>query len=171
MGLEWLKKNLRVCRKPAYEPVSHRHQWISISKRRIGADQVRKQPDCSIVGLEEGRLYVGNVKRNIRTMKVVKPDRRVLPLDLPGREGEGARAPTLLASGLVKLPAAVRSQIDAGSHKGVGDAFRQLLNRFPFWQSLVAAAPGLKPYSLRHGYAWRGHKAYEHAYLCVIWPT
>lgn len=118
--------------------------------------------ELGVLRVEEGRLYVGSVKRNIRTMKVVKPDRRVLPLDLPGREGEGARAPTLLASGLVKLPASIRSQIDAGSHKGVGDAFRQLLDRFPFWQSLVAAAPGLKPYSLRHGYAWRGHKAYEH---------
>lgn len=67
----------------------------------------------------------------------------------------------LLRSGLVKLPGAIRNQAAAGSHKGVGDAFRQLLDRFPFWQSMAAATPGLTPYSLRHGYAWRDHKAYE----------
>ena len=61
----------------------------------------------------------------------------------------------------MKLPVAIRSQIKAGAHKGVGDAFRQLLDRFPFWQSLVTANQGLTPYSLRHGYGWRGHKAYE----------
>ena len=117
--------------------------------------------ELGVLRVEEGRLYVGNVKRNVRTLKVAKPDRRVLPLDLPGREGEGARAVTLLDSGLVKLPAAIRTQINAGAHKGIGDAFRQLLDRFPFWQSLVAAHQGLTPYSLRHGYAWRGHKAYS----------
>ncbi|MEB3361450.1 MAG: site-specific integrase [Synechococcaceae cyanobacterium] len=117
--------------------------------------------ELGVLRVEESKLYVGNVKRNARTLKVGKPDRLVLPLDLPGREGEGARAVALFDSGLVKLPAAIRSQIDTGSHKGVGDAFRQLLDRFPFWQSLAAAAPGLTPYSLRHGYAWRGHKAYE----------
>jgi integrase len=117
--------------------------------------------ELGVLRVEEGRLYVGSVKRNIRTLKLAKPDRRVLPLDLPGREGEGARAVALLDSGLVKLPAAIRTQMTAGSHKGVGDAFRQLLNHFPFWQSMAAATPGLTPYSLRHGYAWRGHKAYE----------
>ena len=117
--------------------------------------------ELGVLRVEEGRLYVGNVKRNARTLKVVKPERRALPLDLPGREGEGTKAVALLRSGLVKLPVAIRNQAAAGSHKGVGDAFRQLLDRFPFWQSLAAATPGLTPYSLRHGYAWRGHKAYE----------
>jgi integrase len=117
--------------------------------------------ELGVLRIEEGRLYVGSVKRNARTLKAPKPDRRVLPLDLLGREGEGSRALALLDSGLMKLPAAIRSQIAARSHKGVGDAFRQLLDRFSFWQSLVAATPGLTPYSLRHGYAWRGHKAYN----------
>jgi integrase len=117
--------------------------------------------ELGVLRIEEGRLYVGNVKRNARTLKVAKPERRVLPLDLPGREGEGTKAVALLRSGLVKLPGAIRTQAAAGSHKGVGDAFRQLLDRFPFWQSMAAATPGLTPYSLRHGYAWRGHKAYE----------
>ena len=93
------------------------------------------------------------MKRNARTLKSSKPARRVLPLDLLGREGEGARAVALMDSGLVKLPTAIRSQIEAGLHKGVRDAFRQLLDRSPFWQSLVEATPGLTPYSLRHGYA------------------
>jgi integrase len=117
--------------------------------------------ELGVLRIEEGRLYVGNVKRNARTLKVAKPERRVLPLDLPGREGEGTKAVALLRSGLVKLPGAIRTQAAAGSHKGVGDAFRQLLDRFPFWQSMAAATPGLTPYSLRHGYAWRGHKVYE----------
>jgi len=117
--------------------------------------------ELGVLRVEEGRLYVGNVKRNARTLKVAKPERRVLPLDLPGREGEGTKAVALLRSGLVKLPGAIRTQAVAGSHKGVGDAFRQLLDRFPFWQSMAAANPGLTPYSLRHGYAWRGHKGYE----------
>lgn len=117
--------------------------------------------ELGVLRVEEVRLYVGNVKRNARTLKVAKPERRALPFDLPGREGEGTKAVALLRSGLVKLPGAIRTQAAAGSHKGVGDAFRQLLDRFPFWQSMAAATPGLTPYSLRHGYAWRGHKVYE----------
>lgn len=117
--------------------------------------------ELGVLRVEEGRLYVGNVKRNARTLKVAKPERRVLPLDLPGREGEGARAVALLDSGLVKLPTAILTQAAAASYKGVGDAFRQLLDRCPDWRSMVAATPGLTPYSLRHGYAWRGHKGYE----------
>ena len=116
--------------------------------------------ELGVLRIDEGRLFVGSVKRNIRTLKSSKPDRRVLPLDLPGREGEGARAVALLHSEQVKLPKAILSKKEARSHKGVGDAFRQLLDRSPFWQSLVEATPGLTPYSLRHGYAWRGHKGY-----------
>lgn len=77
-------------------------------------------------------------------------------LDVHGREGEGYRVLALLQSGIVKLPQAIRSQIAAGSNKGVGDAFRQLLDRLPLWQSLVAATPGLKPYSLRHPHPGSG---------------
>ena len=107
-----------------------------------------------VLKVDEGRLLVGSVKRNTRTLRSSKPACRVLPLDLLGSDVEGARAVALLDSGLVKL-------VEAGPHKGVGDAFRQLLDRFPFWKSLVEAAPGLTPYSLRHGYAWRGHKGYK----------
>jgi integrase len=117
--------------------------------------------ELAVLRVEEGRLYVGSVKRNARTLKVAKPERRVLPLDLPGREGEGVQVLALLDSGMVRLPAAILNQAAAASYKGVGDAFRQLLDRFPFWRSMVATTPGLTPYSLRHGYAWRGHKGYE----------
>jgi hypothetical protein len=58
---------------------------------------------------------VGNVKRTARTLKVVKPERRALPLDLPGREGEGTKAMALLRSGLVQLPGAIRTQAAEGS--------------------------------------------------------
>ena len=117
--------------------------------------------ELAALRVEEGRLKVGGaVKRNRRTMKKAKADRLVLPLDIPGREGEGARALQLYASGLVKLPRPVLSAIESGEFKPVGDALRQLLDRYPFWQSLVKATPGMTPYSLRHGYAWRGHKAY-----------
>jgi len=110
---------------------------------------------------EERRLRVGaQVKRNRWSMSRPKSERLVLPLEIPGREGEGARFLQLYASGLVKLPARILTTIERGEFKPVGEAFRKLLERNPFWQSLVAASPGLTPYSLRHGYAWRGHKSY-----------
>jgi hypothetical protein len=79
---------------------------------------------------------VGNVKRNARTLKVAKPERRVRPLDLPGRQGQGTKAVAQLRSGLVKVPGAIRTLAAVGSHKGVGDAFRQHLDQFPLWQSM-----------------------------------
>jgi len=111
---------------------------------------------------DEGRLRVGSeVKRNRWAMKWPKSERLALPLDIPGREGEGARILQLYASGLVKLPPRILTTIERGEFKPVGEALRKLLERYPFWQSLVAVNPGLTPYSFRHGYAWRGHKAYE----------
>lgn len=62
--------------------------------------------------------------------------------------------------GLVKLPRAIRTAITSGKFKKDGDTFRQLLDRYPFWQSLVAATPDLTPYCLRHGWAWRAQKGY-----------
>lgn len=111
---------------------------------------------------DEGRLRVGaQVKRNRWSMNRPKSERLALPLDIPGREGEGARFLQLYDSGLVKLPARILTTIERGEFKPVGEAFRKLLERYPFWQSLVSANPGLTPYSLRHGYAWRGHKSYQ----------
>jgi len=111
---------------------------------------------------DEGRLRVGaQVKRNRWSMNRPKSERLALPLDIPGREGEGARFLSLYDSGLVKLPPRILTTIERGEFKPVGEAFRKLLQRYPFWQSLVAANPGLTAYSLRHGYAWRGHKSYQ----------
>ncbi len=109
-----------------------------------------------------GRLRVGaHVKRNRWAMKRPKAERLALPLDIPGREGEGERLLQLYSSGLVKLPQRILTTIERGEFKPVGEAFRKLLERYPNWQNLAAANPGLTPYSLRHGYAWRGHKAYD----------
>jgi integrase len=94
-------------------------------------------------------------------MKRPKAERLALPLDIPGREGDGERLLQLFASGLVKLPQRILITIERGDFKPVGEAFRKLLERYPYWQSLAAANPGLTPYSLRHGYAWRGHKTYD----------
>jgi integrase len=111
-----------------------------------------------------GRLRVGaDVKRNRWAMKRPKAERLALALDIPGREGEGDLFLQLYASGLVKLPPRILTTIERGEFKPVGEAFRKLLERYPHWQSLVAANPGLTPYSLRHGYAWRGHKSYDHS--------
>jgi len=111
---------------------------------------------------DEGRLRVGaQVKRNRWSMNRPKSERLALPLDIPDREGEGARFLQLYDSGLVKLPPRILTTIERGEFKPVGEAFRKLLERYPFWQSLVSANPGLTPYSLRHGYAWRGHKSYQ----------
>jgi len=111
---------------------------------------------------DEGRLRVGaQVKRNRWSMNRPKSERLALPLDIPGRDGEGARFLQWHASGLVKLPSRILTTIERGEFKPVGEAFRKLLERYPFWQSLVAANPGLTAYSLRHGYAWRGHKSYQ----------
>ena len=57
-------------------------------------------------------------------------------------------------SGLVKLPISIRN---AKNFKDCGAAFGQYLDQHPFWnQVLKEEIKGLKPYSLRHGFAWRG---------------
>ena len=117
--------------------------------------------ELAVLQASGGTLHVGtHVKRNARTMKRPSPPRLVLPLDIPGREGEGQRMVELFESGLVKLPRPIQTAIASGEFKPVGDALRQLLDRCPTWQSLVQLNPGLTPYSLRHGYAWRAHKCY-----------
>ena len=88
-------------------------------------------------------------------------ERLAIALDIRGRKGEGERILQLFASGLVKLPPRILTTIERGNFKDVGEAFRKLLERHPFWQSLVAASSGLTPYSLRHGFAWRAHTSYE----------
>jgi len=44
------------------------------------------------IAQEHGKGLVGHVKRNSSSMSTkTKPPRRVIPLDVPGLEGEGAR--------------------------------------------------------------------------------
>ena len=103
--------------------------------------------------VENGKLKVGNVKRNRATAKAPKPDRIAYPLELPGGAGQ---ALVQFSSGLVKLPTGI---LNAPDFKTCGHAFRQYLDRHPYWAALVKANPGLSPYSLRHGYAYRGAMA------------
>jgi integrase len=121
--------------------------WLAVAL--VGCYGLRPA-ELGVLRVRAGRLYVGAVKRNRRTATAPKPDRLVLPLELEGRD-DGGRALRLFESGLVELPAAVRTAAGSGHHKRVGDAFRQLLNRLPYWRHL-----GLTPYALRHGFAWRG---------------
>lgn len=68
---------------------------------------------------EGGKAYVGQVKRNSTSMGAkAKSARRVQPIDVAGREGEGERLLQLYASGLLKLPKSLRNQIAMVEEKG-----------------------------------------------------
>ena len=103
--------------------------------------------------VEDGRLKIGNVKRNRATAKAPKPDRIAYPLEIPELAGASGQALARLSSGLVKLPVGI---INAQDFKTCGHTFRQYLDRHPYWAALVKANPGLSPYNLRHCYAYRG---------------
>jgi integrase len=119
--------------------------------------------ELAVLEVREGVLRVGHVKRNSASMGAKsKQPRLVKVIDVAGREGEGELLLHLYASGLVKLPKSLRNQIakveEHNSFQGVGADFAQKLERYGPWRALVARCPGLTPYSLRHGYAWRAHK-------------
>ena len=103
--------------------------------------------------VEDGKLKIGNVKRNRATAKAPKPDRVAYPLEIPELAGAAGHALAQLSSGLVKLPVGI---LNAQDFKSSGHTYRQYLDRHPYWAALVKANPGLSPYSLRHGYAYRG---------------
>lgn len=118
--------------------------------------------ELAVLTVKDGKAYVGSVKRNASSMGAkAKPPRLAMPIDIAGREGEGDRLLQLFASGLVKLPRSLRTQIALVEQKGkfqdVGADFGQKLERYGPWRALAARNPGLTPYSLRHGYAWRAH--------------
>ena len=64
-----------------------------------------------------------------------KGKRLALPLDLNDLPEEGARVLKQYESGLIKLPTSIRNAKD---YKDCGDAFRQYLDRHPYWLSLKA---------------------------------
>ena len=119
---------------------------------------------------DDGKLYVGGqIKRDAKAIEqgTEKPERLVRPLDLNGREGLGKELAMLWYNGRGprKLPLAIRNEIakvgEKNTFKEVGAAFSQLLTRYRYWKILVKKTPGLKPYGLRHGWAWRAHKNSE----------
>lgn len=124
--------------------------WLAVAL--VGCYGLRPA-ELGVLHPRGGLLYVAAVKRN--TSSGIRPDRLALPLELPGRD-DGARALALLEAGLLGLPLLIRTVMASGQHKPVGDAFRQLLGATPYWANLVARTPGLTPYGLRHGFAWRG---------------
>ena len=114
---------------------------------------------------EDGHLKVRpGGKRNKATRGKKQKNRLVLPFDVPGREGEGENLVKMWRTGVIRFPQAVLNRIndvDAKGFKPVGDEIRQQLERFKWWQGLQVANPGLTPYSLRHGCAYRMHKSYD----------
>ncbi len=114
----------------------------------------------------DGDLFVGHIKQNSQTLiQEEKPPREVLGVDIAGREGEAVKVLQLYQSGLVKLPIAVLNQIkmveQKGHFKDVGTSFSGILKRYKPWISLVQRNKGVSPYSLRHSWAYRVHKATE----------
>jgi len=141
------------------EADGQRELWLAVGL--VGLFGLRPA-ELAVLTVKEGKGYVGHVKRNSTSMSArAKQARRVMALDVPGLEGEGQRLLELYASGLVKLPKSLRNQIamveEKGKFQDVGADFGQKLERYRPWQALVARIPGLTPYSLRHGYAWRAH--------------
>ena len=114
---------------------------------------------------EDGHLKVRpGGKRNKATRGKKQKNRLVLPFDVPGREGEGEELVKMWRTGMIRFPQAVLKRINEVEEKGfkpVGDEIRQQLERFKWWQGLQVANPGLTPYSLRHGCAYRMHKSYD----------
>jgi hypothetical protein len=124
--------------------------WLAVAL--VGSYGLRPA-ELGVLHPKGGLLYVGCVKRN--SSSGIGQDRLALPLELPGRN-DGARALKLLEAELLQVPLPIRTAMATGQHKQVGDAFRQLLGMMSYWASLVARTPGLTPYGLRHGFAWRG---------------
>ena len=104
----------------------------------------------------DDRFYVTSKKRNKYNTEF--KTRIILALDLEALPNEGSKVMNQFKSKLIKLPVSI---VSAKTPKIAGDNFRQMLERHPYWQSLANKIDDLTPYSLRHGYAWRGAKYYS----------
>ena len=131
----------------------------------LGFYGLREGEICLLDIDESGDVYVGGeLKRDLRTLKSgeEKGERLALGLDLKGQPGEARRIAQLFRSGQIGLPKPVQNQIELvpqrNSYREVGAAYAQILQRYKPWQELVKRNPGLRPYGLRHGWAWRAHK-------------
>ena len=129
--------------------------------------------------VEDERLYAGQIKRNSKTPEESKKDRLVMALNINELPDEGEKVVKLFFSGEIKLPKPIEDLKDKNyiknkniervkngkrplsAFKECGDYFRQYLERHNYWKNLVKENPDLTPYSLRHGYAWRGAKYYS----------
>jgi integrase len=123
--------------------------------------------ELAVLSVEDGKLYVGGgVKRSPQSKRRKLPPkpRYVRPLEIPGRS-DGAYALRLLIAG-TKFPKQLETQVQRAKRgedalKAVGNKFARELSKVKGWQALVEKNPGITPYSLRHGYAWRAHKGYD----------
>ena len=139
---------------------------LSLMTKMLGYYGLREGEICLLDIDESGDVYVGGeLKRDIRALQsgAEKEERLALGLDLKGQPGEArSAAKEFLAKGISGLPRAVRTQIKRvaarNSYREVGAAYAQILQRYKPWQELVKRNPGLRPYGLRHGWAWRAHK-------------
>ena len=131
------------------------------------------------LNFEDGRLFVGQVKRNSKTTEIGKEDRLVMALNINELPDEGTKVVKQFFNGEVKLPKPIHDLLDPNyiknknierakngkpplsAFKECGAYFRQYLERHDYWKNLVNENEEITPYSLRHGYAWRGAKYYS----------
>ena len=132
----------------------------------VGLYGIRPSELATLI-VKDGELFATSTKRNSNTVGKIEKPRLLHALEIKGNEGLGAHFLSQFDLGQkteegIKLPLAIRNQIkqvaDKNRYQDVGSMFKQLLERYSPWKSLVKRKPGIVPYSLRHGWAWRAHK-------------
>lgn len=125
--------------------------------------------ELATIKVKDGVAKVTSTKRNARNMKKPPKTRSVKPLEIPGRNHEGARVLALIEAGgeMGRFPKALKYQIErvmdpshenhTTSFRDVGACFNQMLCRSNAWKKLMKDEKNknLSPYSLRHGFSWR----------------
>ena len=65
--------------------------WLAVAL--VGYFHGLRPSELAVLTVENGKGYVGSIKRNPTSIsQPPKPPRRVMPLEIEGRNGEGARA-------------------------------------------------------------------------------